>query len=185
MSSRPLTSCLALLALGLVSCRGGAPSGDRTDDRPGGDPTSPRPAAEASAATQHDLARELDAVDHAADPASALAALRDRWQGQHLTWTVTRHAALCRSADACHVIPFAAPHRDGESRHGWLPALALAPDQFAALSSACGPAACQITFAGDLAELAVSDELPTRLRFTNIEIITATAAIAIPSRAGG
>src|SRR5512134_3283831 len=85
MSSRSLTSGLALLVLGVVSCRGGAPSGD---DRRGGSPTSPRPASVASAATQLDLARELDTSASSPDPRAARSELRTRWQGKRLTWTV-------------------------------------------------------------------------------------------------
>jgi len=183
--SRSLSSTLALLTLGIISCRGGAPSGDRDDHRAGA-PTSPRPASVASAATQRDLAAELDATEHTADPIGAMVALQQRWQGRHLTWTVTRQEVLCRTAGACHVVPFPAPRPADVSSHGWLPALEFAPGQFDKLTAACGDASiCEVTFAGDLTELAVSDDLPTSLRFTDVTVVTATAAIAIPRHPGG
>lgn len=176
MSSR-FPMCL-VPALGLlVSCRGGASS------------DSPRPADQAtaatasgsSAATQMDLGNELDAIDSSPDPAGAITALRSKWQGKHLTWTVDRQEMLCRSADSCNVIPFPAPHEKDAPRHGWLPALEFAPGQFAKLTAACGDATrCQLTFEGALTDLEVDLETPTSLRFTDVHIVTATAEAAPP-----
>lgn len=186
MSSRTLTS-LALLTVGLVACRSNPPPSDRDGDRAGGSPTSPRPVTSTSAATQVDLARELDATEHAADPLTALYEVRDRWQNKHLTWTVTRHAVLCRTAAACNVMPFPTPRPAEVAGHGWMPALEFAPGQFDKLVAACGTTpTCELTFEGDLTRLSVSEELPTSLRFTNVSIVTATAtAAAAAQHAGG
>ena len=179
MSSHPLlASCLVLVVVtvDLVSCRSSAPDGDR-DDRRSGAPVSPAAAPTASAATQLDLARELVATESTPDPDAALSELRTRWQGRHLRWTVTRQAVLCRTADACHVVPFPSPAPAEAAGHGWLPALEFAPGQFDKLLAACGDTAmCEVTFEGDLAELAASTEQPTSLRFANVAIVTATAA---------
>jgi len=174
MSTR-LPMCLSL-ALGLlVSCRGGASS------------DSPRPAAKATAATsadpsamtQTELGTELDAIERSADPGGAIIALRERWQGKRLTWTVDRQEVLCRTAAMCHVIPFPAPIAKDAPRHGWLPALEFAPGQFDKLAAACGAAPrCQVTFEGALSELNVDLELPTSLRFTDVRVVTATAEAA-------
>ena len=182
MSSR-LPMCLSL-ALGLlVSCRGGASS------------DSPRPAAKATAATsaaaadpsamtQTELGTELDAIERSADPGGAIIALRDRWQGKRLTWTVDRQEVLCRTAAMCHVIPFPAPIAKDAPRHGWLPALEFAPGQFDKLTAACGAATrCQVTFEGALSELNVDLELPTSLRFTDVHVVTATAEAAAAATA--
>jgi hypothetical protein len=180
--------CLSLV-LGLVACRGGAPSADRAnDDRAGGTPTSPRPADPALAATQLDLATELIASERSDDPDGALAALRMRWQGRRLTWTVTRQEPLCRTADACHVSPFPTPAPKDAPRVGWLPSLAFAPGQFDKLTASCGGAVlCTVTFEGELTELAASMDLPTSLRFTDVSIVTATAlgVPAAPRQTGG
>jgi hypothetical protein len=178
MSPR-LPMCLSLL-LGLVSCRGGAPSADH--DRAVGTPTSPRPAAQALAATQLDLARELAASEMSDDPVTALAALHTRWHGRRLTWTVTRQEMLCRTADACHVTPFPVPAPKDAPRVGWLPALEFAAGQFDKLTAACaGSTLCSVTFEGELTELVVSVDLPTSLRFTNVAVVTATATAATPA----
>jgi hypothetical protein len=177
-----LTSCLALL--GLVSCRSSSPPSDRDDDRAGGSPTSPRPVAPTSAATQLDLAHELDATEHTEDPLTSLYEVRDRWQGKRLTWTVTRQAVLCRTAASCNVMPFPSPRPAEVAGHGWMPRLDFAPGQFAKLVAACGATpTCEVTFEGDLAQLVVSDELPTSLRFTNVSIVTATATTTAPAAA--
>src|SRR5687767_10684206 len=116
MSSRLVsTSCLALFVLGAASCKDPAPAGDRDDRRAGAPAVSP--AAAASAATQLDLVRELDAVDIAPDPDAAGEALGQRWRGKRLTWTVTRQPALCASPEACHVLPFPVPAPEATSRH--------------------------------------------------------------------
>jgi hypothetical protein len=171
MPSPLSTSCLVLLVSGLVGCE------DRTPSVSSAPAVSPAPAAPAapaaSSATQLDLARELDAVGDAPDPDAAMDALATRWRGKRLTWTVTRQPALCRTAEACHVIPFPMPAPEGASRHGWLPALAFAPGEFDALVATCGDASpCQVTFTGELSELTVSSEDPTALGFTGVRIVS-------------
>jgi hypothetical protein len=174
MSSRSPT-CLALLVLGLASCRGGASS---SSDRASGEaPLSPQPTAPVSAATQRDLALELDATERAPDPEGALVALHQRWQGRQLTWTVLRAQALCRSATACNVVPFPAPRPADVTAHGWLPRLEFAAGQYDRLAAACGAAAqCELTFTGDLVELEGSEDVPTSLRFTNVTVVAAKTA---------
>ena len=147
-----------ILALGLVACR---------DDRR----AAPRPVAVAPAvlvhATQTDLARELDDADRH----GTWSEVRHRWEGQQLTWTVTRQRALCQSADACNVAPFPIMR---PATHGWLPALRFAPGEFARLDAACGTAAqCEVTIQGTLSELSVSAELPTSIKLSGVKLVTA------------
>src|SRR5262245_31087494 len=124
MSAR-ITTLIAATAL-VSSCKDSAPH-DRATPAAAHAPTS-------SAATQLDLARELDAAETSGDPAQ-LAALRARWEGVRLRWTVMRQAALCATADACHVVPFAIPRPQAVAGHGWLPTLGFAPGQFERIAS--------------------------------------------------
>lgn len=172
MSSRLSTSCLLVL-VGTAACRGDAPSDSAAVAH------RAAPAVTPSAATQRDLARELDATERAEDPDGALGALRDRWLHRELTWTVLRQRALCASADACHVVPFPAPRPSGVSMQGWLPGLAFAPGEYAKLDAACGAdAMCELTFTGELAVFEVSSEEPTRLGFTSVRVVSSRRAAA-------
>jgi len=148
-----------LVTVALAACQGEAPP-------PAQDPTPPMLVR----ATQQDLAMELDA----AAGRGSFGELRRRWQGQTLRWTVTRQAALCRSPEACFVAAFPVQR---PAKHGWLPQLTFAPGQFAALEAACAARPqCEVTFEGLLDKLEVSAELPTNLRFSNVRLVTRTAA---------
>lgn len=152
-----LTAALVgALGLALAACTSPAPA-------PAPAPTAARPALTATSAV--DLARELDA----AEELGSWQAVRERWQGQVVRWTVTRQRALCRSAEACHVAAFPVPQ---PARRGWLPALAFAPGEFAALEAACaGRDACEVVIEGTLARLEASGELPTSVRFTGVRVV--------------
>src|SRR5262245_45869182 len=118
-------------------------------------------------ATQVDLAKEL--VE--AERRGTWREVRQRWQGQHLRWTVTRQRVLCSSPDACHVAPCPIQR---PAQVGWLPALDLSPTEYAKLDAGCGRAAqCELTFEGTLEELTVSGELPTSMQFTNVRVLSA------------
>ena len=152
-------------ALLLVSLVAACKSEDR---RPGAaqDLTPPM----LTAATQQDLAKELDA----ANGRGTWGEVKRRWQGQTLTWKVTRQASLCRSADECFVAAFPVQR---PAKRGWLPQLKFAPGQFAVLEAACGDKpTCEITVEGLLEKLDVSGEMPTNLRFGNVRILTQTAS---------
>jgi hypothetical protein len=129
-----------------------------------------KPAPKQSTATQADLARELDEADRR----GTQPAFKQHWQGLALHWTVTRQRLLCLSADACHVAPFAI---ERPAKHGWMPALAFAPGEFAKVEAGCGAAEqCELEFEGKLDELNVSGELPTSLRFSDVRVVRAVAS---------
>jgi hypothetical protein len=133
-------------------------------------PTKAQDLPTLTAATQQDLVRELDQ----AEGRGTWGEVKRRWQGQTLTWKVTRHAALCRSADACYVAAFPIQR---PAKRGWLPQLVFAPGQFAMLEQACADQArCEITVEGRLDKLEVSGEMPTNLRFQDVKLLTRTAA---------
>jgi hypothetical protein len=86
-----------------------------------------------------------------------------------VTWTVTRHRLLCRSADGCNVAAFPLQR---SAKQGWMPLLSFAPGQYDALTASCGDREpCEVTVEGTLGELEVSPELPTQLRLTNVRLV--------------
>jgi hypothetical protein len=129
-------------------------------------PPSPAAMPTLAAATQADLGREIDDADRR----GTWIEVKRRWQGQQLRWSVTRQALLCKTEDACNVAPFPITR---PALHGWMPLMTFAPGEFAKLATACGTAAqCDFTFEGKLSELNVSGEQPTRMRFTDVRIVT-------------
>ena len=120
-----------------------------------------------SSATQTDLAREVDEAERR----GTWREVRDRWLGQRLRWTVTRHKALCQSEAACNVAPFPIQR---PAQHGWLPGLAFAPGEFAKLAAMCGRAdRCEVELEGTLGELVLSAEQPVSMRFQNVRVVRA------------
>ncbi len=133
-------------------------------------PASTRSAPKMLAhATQEDLTRDLDDADRR----GTWPEVRARWQGQRLHWTVTRQRLLCRSVDACHVAAFPITR---PAKVGWMPELRLAPGEWPKLEAACGDAEqCRLEIEGTLAELAVSAELPTSLKFSDVHVVQVSA----------
>lgn len=138
------------------------------EDRRSPAPEAARPPALAHA-TQLDLAKELDD----ADVHGTWTEVKRRWTGQVLRWSVIRQRVLCRSAEACNVLPFPIQR---PAKYGWLPQLVFAPGQYAALDAACGAAEiCEVSIEGTLARLEVSGDQPTNLRLDNVRVVTKTA----------
>jgi hypothetical protein len=126
----------------------------------------PRPTL--ASGTQADLARELDDAERH----GTWLEVRRRWQGQRLRWTVTRQRVLCATPTACNVAAFPIQR---PAQQGWLPALALSPDEFAKLERGCGHAEqCEVELEGTL-DLVLSPELPTSLKFADVSILRAQA----------
>lgn len=135
------------------------------DRRRSAPPPAQAPAALADA-TQGALAQELDAAERH----GTYHEVKARWQGQRVRWTVTHHAAFCRSEAACNVAAFPIQR---PAQRGWLPALELAPGQFAALQARCGNASpCEVTVEGTLGKLEVSDAMPTSVTLTGVTLAT-------------
>lgn len=134
----------------------------RADRRAAPPPPAVPPAL--AHATQTDLGHELDDANRLA----TWSEVRHRWQGQHLTWKVTRQRALCRTADACNVAAFPIQR---PAAHGWMPQLAFAPGEFAKLEAACGQREqCEVTIDGTLADLDATGERATTLRFDGVRV---------------
>src|SRR5262245_36934827 len=150
-------SRIALILVALAACKA------KTEDCP-----TPAPAvAAAPLGTQVDLAKDLDKAEHD----GSWADVKHRWQGGHVTWTVTRQRPLCKTAQSCNVTRFP---NGGGPKYGCLPRLELTPAQFEKLDTSCGKAErCELTFEGTLSELTVSPDLPTSLRFTNVKVVAA------------
>ena len=148
------TTTLFCVMIGLAGCG--------NHDRSRENVASAQPAL--ARATQTDLARELADADHH----GTWTAVRHRWQGQRLHWTVTRQRLFCQTADACHVAAFPVQR---PARQGWLPALAFAPGEFAKVVAACGSAEqCDLEIEGTLAELDVSPEMPTHMKLSDVQV---------------
>jgi len=118
-------------------------------------------------ATQTDLAREIDQAEHR----GTWREVKHRWQGQRVTWTVTRQRVLCSTAKACNVAVFPIQR---PAQHGWLPALEMSAAEFAKVESSCGAAEqCELKIEGTLSELVLSPELPTSVRFADVRVLSA------------
>jgi len=139
----------------LAACR-------ESDRRP--PPVAQKPPA-LEHATQADLAREV--AD--ADRLGTWREVQHRWEGQTLTWNVTRKPVLCHSSDFCVVAAFPMQR---PAKQGWMPQLQFAPGQYAALDAACGTERdCDVTVEGTLTQLTVSPELPTNVQLANVRIV--------------
>jgi len=147
-----------LLVLVLAAC------GRSESHRPAARDVQLRP--DLSHATQADLATELDQAERR----GTWREVRQRWEGQQLHWTVTRHEALCRSASACNVAAFPVQQ---PAQHGWLPELSFAPGELEKLIAACGNADCELEFIGTLSRLDLSGDLPTSVHFDHVRVIGA------------
>ena len=128
-------------------------------------PPPPPIAPQLAHSTQADLARELDEAAHL----GTWQEVRRRWQGQRLRWTVTRHAALCSTAERCNVAAFPVQR---PAQNGWMPLLEFAPGQWDALVTSCGDRAdCDLTIEGTLVELDASGERATKMRFGDVSLV--------------
>lgn len=151
-----------LLALGMSA---GLLGCSKDDFRP--PPPEAKPIPTLSAATQGDLAKEIDQ----AVQVGTWQELKHRWQGQRLRWTVTRHAILCQRDDSCNVAAFAIDVKEHGAKQGWLPALSFAPGEMAKLQAACGAKDCDFTFEGTLDELRGSEAEPAAVHFKDVTVI--------------
>jgi hypothetical protein len=139
----------------------------RDDARPAPAPRDVAVRPVLTAATQADLAREIEQADRR----GTWREVKQRWEGQRLRWTVTRQKALCRSADACNVAAFPVQR---PAQVGWLPALELTDAEMAKIAAGCGEHdQCELVVEGTLSELALSAELPTSVRFSDVRVISA------------
>jgi hypothetical protein len=138
----------------------------RDDARPAPAPRDVAARPVLTAATQADLAREIEQADRR----GTWREVRQRWEGQRLRWTVTRQKSLCRSADACHVAAFPIQR---PAPVGWLPTLSLTEAEMAKISAGCGDhEQCELVIEGTLSELALSGDLPTSVRFVDVNVIS-------------
>lgn len=132
------------------------------------DMRSPQPRtaarAELSQATQTDLAREIEQAERR----GTWREVRQRWEGQTLHWTVTRHEPLCRSASACNVAAFPVQR---PAQQGWLPELTFAPGEFAKLTAACGSGECELQIEATLKRLELSGEQPTSVHLDQVRVL--------------
>ena len=154
------TSVLVVFVGGLVAgCRGDA------REIPSAHDTAAR--LDLSRATQAELGAEIDQAERR----GTWREVRQRWEGQRLHWTVTRHRALCFEATRCNVAAFPIQQ---PAPHGWLPSLSLEPGEYAKIEAACGAAPlCELEFEGTLTRLELSGEQPTSVHFDHVRVVGA------------
>jgi len=115
-------------------------------------------------AMQSDLRDELEAARRR----DTWREVRTRWQGQHLTWKVTRYRALCGSAAACNVAAFPV---ERPAHQGWMPLLGFAPGEYDAIAATCGDRdPCEVTIQGTLVELDATGDRATKLRLGDVKL---------------
>lgn len=139
------------------------------------------------ARSQRELAAEIAAAEKMRkDEAEArYGEIRASWLGKRVRWTVSVLPALCRSAAACHALPFDRLGADRAIVQGWMPRLRLDAAGFAALQVRCsGQARCPVTIDATIAELTLSTEEPTALTLADVLTVTTPSSRA-DRRAGG
>jgi hypothetical protein len=159
MNRLPLPVLAACFAAGLAACLAAC-----GNDRPA--PPPPPPArAVLEHATQADLAHDI--AD--ADRLGTWRAVRRRWEGQTVRWTVTRQRMLCTTPDDCNIAAFPIQR---PAKQGWMPLLSFAPDQFEALTHLCGDQdPCDLTIEATVRELDISSDLPTRVLLSDVRVV--------------
>lgn len=124
------------------------------------------------ARTAYDLAHAITTAtsESSLTRAESLERVRRAWQGGRFTWEVAVQPMLCRTAEACTVLPF--DHGRAEARivQGWLPRLRLDEAQHEALMQQCGSRSCVATIEGTLASFVLSAEDATSLRFDDVRV---------------
>jgi hypothetical protein len=154
-------------------------AGCRDEGRASGSAAAPAAPTTASASldprSQHDLARALTEVETSRDrseASSGYARVRSSWVGKRYRWTVRVVEPLCRSRDACNVLPFDRTGRDRDVIQGWMPRLVLDDGAFAAIQRACtGRPRCEIAVEGTLSRLVADTENPTSVEFSQIRVL--------------
>ena len=172
--TRTLATLSLVAALGLTACQ------ESRDAAPPARTATPR-AASAGAApaldarTQYDLARALSEVERGRDRAGAATAysrIRTSWLGRRYRWNVRVVEPLCRSRDACNVLPFERGSSDRKIVYGWMPRLVLDDAGFAAIQRACtGKPACRVDVEGTLSGFVLDTERPTSLELSQVRVL--------------
>ena len=125
------------------------------------------PVAKLDSTLQGALAKDIDQVRQS----GKWNELRQRWQGQHVTWDVTRYDRLCRSEARCNVAAFPI---EKSAKQGWMPELSLSKDEYRKIEAACGTDSCQLKIDGTIAEVRGSDAQPPSLRIADVKVVSAS-----------
>jgi len=134
------------------------------NDHPTPAPTPHKPPV-LEHATQQDLAHEVEDAERL----GTWREVQSRWEGQTLTWTVTRKPILCHDRGFCVVAAFPMQR---PAKQGWMPKLNFAVGQYEAMDRACGAERdCDVTIEGTLTSLTVSPDLPTNVELTNVRVV--------------
>lgn len=172
-TTRTLASLSLVAVLSLAACK---------ESRDAAPPArTPTPSAAAAGPTpvdprtQYDLARALSEVERSRDRAAvptAYARIRAAWLGHRYRWNVRVVEPLCRSRDACNVLPFDRGGGDKKIVHGWMPRLVLDDAGFAAIQRACqGVEPCRVDVEGTLSRFVLDTESPTSLELSQVRVL--------------
>ena len=116
-------------------------------------------------ATQQDLAHEVEDAERL----GTWREVQHRWEGQTLTWAVTRKPILCHDRSFCVVAAFPMQR---PAKQGWMPKLNFAVGQYEAMDKACAADRdCEVTIEGTLTSLTVSPDMPTNVELTNVRVV--------------
>lgn len=165
----------AIALAALVSTLAASAACTDSGDDPKSSKAAPSRRASLDPRTQYDLARALTEVEKSRDPDSVALGyheIRTSWTGKRYRWRVRVIEPLCRSRDACNVLPFDRAGRDKAIVHGWMPQLILDDASFAAIKRSCaGVPSCEIGVEGTLSQLTLDTENPTSLQFRDVRLL--------------
>jgi hypothetical protein len=163
-----MTRTFATLLLLSVAVAGCSKSASEQAPTPAPTPTpAVAPMPKLDSTLQSALAKDIDQVRQS----GKWNELRQRWQGQHVTWDVTRFELLCRSEGRCNVAAFPI---EKQAKEGWMPELSLSKDEYGKIAAACGADSCRLKIDGTIAEVRGSDAQPPSLRIADVKVVSAS-----------
>jgi hypothetical protein len=162
MTMKRTFATLLVLSVVVAGC-----SKSSSEQAPAAAPPAVAPVAKLDSTLQGALASDIAQVRQS----GKWNELRQRWQGQHVTWDVTRYDRLCRSEARCNVAAFPI---EKSAKQGWMPELSLSKDEYKKIEAACGTAACRLKIDGTIAEVRGSDAEPPSLRIAGVKVVSAS-----------
>jgi len=164
MTMKRTLASLLVLSVAVVGCSKSAEQATASEAAP---TPAVAPVAKLDSTLPGALANDIDQVRQS----GKWNELRQRWQGQHVSWDVTRYGLMCRSEARCNVGAFAMAK---QAKEGWMPELSLSKDEFKKIEAACGAADCKLKIDGTIAEVRGSDAAPPSLRIADVKVVSAS-----------
>ncbi len=166
------------MVLGLAACQ---PAADPTVTTALEQAPAIAPAA-VDERSQYTLLTEIESTvgNALSRDGTAMAAVRQSWEGGRFRWEVAYVPVFCTSASSCNVAPFDHSRTpDHRIQQGWMPQLELDAAGFADLGQACaGRQVCVVQVEGTLREFVFDPEFATALRFSDVRLLGARDGLA-------